>query len=194
VLHNTAPEDVEDEDQVKFLLLQDAARNIVHNKKVLEKRKETLTQAGAFRAPAEGLERKTFKRGNDASYGEKKTLHSFEGSVAVATDGTRIDVKHLKPVHEESTEVTARLGGQSNARSTVKKREEVEPIRALTRAFLAGKEDDTLNKVAFHLKNRLRAASLTYDQILSKTKLKLVAILRLFPDLFEVEGVRVKNL
>jgi len=194
VLHNTAPADVEDEDQVKFMLLQDAARNIVHNTKVLEKRKETLTKAGAYRAPAEGLERKTFKRGNDASYGEKKQLDRIEGSVAIATDGTRIDVKHLKAVDAQSTDVTARLGGMTNARSTIKKREDAEPIRALTRAFLRGKEDDTLNKLAFHLKQRLRAATLTYQQILDKTKIKLVAILRLFPDLFEVEGVRVKNL
>jgi len=194
VLHNTAPEDVEDEDQVKFMLLQDAARGVVHNKEVLQKRRETLAKAGAFRAPAEGLERKTFKRGNDATYGAKKELDHIEGSTAVATDGTRIDVKHLKPVDPESTGAVARLGDMSEAKSTVKRRADAQPIRALTRAFLRHKERESLNALAAHLKYRLRAATLTYEQILAKTKLKLVGVLRLYPTVFEVDQGRYVKL
>jgi len=194
VLHHAAPDDVEDDDQVKFMLLQDNARNIAKNKQVLARRKQDLEKAGAFRAPAEGLGRKTFKRGNDPSYGDKKRLEAIEGSTAVATDGTRIDVKHLKAVEGESTNAEARLGGGGESRSTNKKRQDSVPIKSLTIAYLSARETGSLNALAKYLKEHLRAATLTYQQILDKTKLTLVATLRLFPELFEVEDGRYVTL
>mgnify|MGYP000606486524 FL=1 len=119
VLHNETPEQVSSNDQVSFMLLQDGARNLLKNKALNERRTKALQDAGSFRAPAEGLDRKTFKRGTDPSFGEKKTLQAIEGSTAVATDGTRIDIKHLQAVQGESTEVTARLGSMADAKSTV---------------------------------------------------------------------------
>jgi hypothetical protein len=193
VLHNEAPSKVEENDDVQFMLLQENARNMVHNKKVLERRTRDLKDAGSFRAPLEGLERKTFKRGNDASYGAVKRLEAIEGSTAVATDGTRVDVKHLKAVQEESTESTARFGDQSETQTTVKKRRDAETLRAMSVAFLAGKERDSIQKLAAHLKTRLRAATLTFQQNLDKIKLRnLAAVLRLFPAVFELEGQWVK--
>jgi hypothetical protein len=193
VLHNEAPNAVEENDDVQFMLLQDNARNITHNKKVLARRTKDLESAGAFRAPAEGLDRKTFKRGNDASYGPIKQLELIEGSVAIATDGTRSDVKFLKPVPGDSTEVTARLGDQSDTQTTNKKRRDAEVLRALSVAYLVGKERASMAKLATHLKERLRAATLTFQQNLDKIKVRnLAAVLRLFPALFELEGQWVK--
>ena len=78
----------------------------------------------------------------------------------------------------------------------MRKREESEPIRALARNYVVTRDDATLNELARFLKERLRSATLTYQQILDKTKLTLVATLRLYPALFEVdaEGRRVKVL
>jgi hypothetical protein len=193
VLHNEAPAQVEENDEVQFMLLQESARNFEHNKKVLARRTKDLKDAGSFRAPLEGLERKTFKRGNDASYGAVKRLESIEGSTAIATDGSRSDVKHLRAVQEESTEVTARLGDQSETQTTMKKRRDAETLRAMSVAYLTGKERDSIQKLATHLKTRLRAATLTFQQNLDKIKLRnLAAVLRLFPALFELEGQWVK--
>ncbi len=189
VLHNEAPNKVEENDDVQFMLLQESARNIVHNKKVLARRTRDLRDAGSFRAPAEGLERKTFKRGNDPFYGPIKRLEAIEGSTAIATDGSRSDVKHLQPVHSESSEVTARLGDQSETQTTMKKRRDAETLRAMSVAYLRGKERDSIQKLATHLKGRLRSASLTFQQNLDKIKLRnLAAVLRLFPAVFELEG------
>jgi hypothetical protein len=104
-----------------------------------------------------------------------------------------VDVKHLKPVQDESTEVTARLGDQSETQTTNKKRRDAEVLRAMSAAFLAGKERESIQKLATHLKTRLRAATLTFQQNLDKIKLRnLAAVLRLFPALFELEGQWVK--
>jgi len=189
VLHNETPEQVSSNDQVQFMLLQDNARNLVKNKALNERRTKDLRDAGSFRAPAEGLDRKTFKRGTDPSFGEKKTLQAIEGSTAVATDGTRIDVKHLKAVQGESTEVTARLGSMADAKSTVKKRGIAAPIRDAARAYIRTRENTSIQALAFHLKARLRTATQTYQQILDKTKSpSLAVLLRLFPAVFELEG------
>lgn len=193
VLHNEAPNEVEKNDDVQFMLLQDNARNLAHNSKVLSRRTKDLENAGAFRAPAEGLDRKTFKRGNDPSYGPIKQLELIEGSVAIATDGTRTDVKFLKPVPSESTEVTARLGDQSDTQTTNKKRRDAEVLRAMSAAYLANRPRASIQALATHLKERLRAATLTFQQNLDKVKVRnLAAVLRLFPALFELEGQWVK--
>ncbi len=104
-----------------------------------------------------------------------------------------MDVKHLKPVHSQSTEVTARLGHQSDTQTTIKKRRDAETLRAMSVAYLTGKDRDSIQKLATHLKTRLRAATLTFQQNLDKIKLRnLAAVLRLFPAVFELEGQWVK--
>jgi hypothetical protein len=189
VLHNETPEQVSSNEQVTFMLLQDGARNLVKNKALQERRTRDLQAAGAFRAPAEGLGRKTFKRGTDPSYGEKKTLQAIEGSTAVATDGTRVDVKYLQAVQGESTEVTARLGNLGETKSTAKKREIAGPLRDAARAYIRSRENTSIQALAFYLKRELRAATLTFQQIIDKTKVRnLAALLRLFPAVFEIEG------
>ena len=62
-------------------------------------------------------------------------MRTTEGSVAVAQDGTRIDVKHLKAANENSTEVTARFGNKDNSVKVATQKKQVEVLIALTLAF-----------------------------------------------------------
>jgi hypothetical protein len=183
VLHHEAPADVLESDDVTFMLLQDNARKITHNVKLLETRKARLLLHGGMRTPTAG---KSFKRGHEASYKDKGTIDHFEGSEAVQADGARIDVKHLKAVDLNSTEVVPRFGLKSNSVKINNQRRDSAEIYALSLEFLAGKERDSLINLARFLKERLRLATDTLAQIFRKTKLSLIDTLRLNPR-FEVE-------
>jgi hypothetical protein len=102
-----------------------------------------------MRAPLPG---KSFKRGHEETYSGIKQLHSINGSVALAQDGTRIDVKHLKPVSEISSEVTARFGLKANSLKAANQRKDVEVLVALTLAFSVGKERASLAALTTCLK------------------------------------------
>ncbi len=51
VLHGDAPSEVRDDADVQFLLLQDQARALQHNKKLTARRQDNLEDTGTFRAP-----------------------------------------------------------------------------------------------------------------------------------------------
>jgi hypothetical protein len=189
VLHHEAPADVLDNPEVSFMLLQDNARALRHNAELLKTRTARLEEAGAMRAP---LPAKSFKRGHEATYGSIKQLDRIEGSVAVAQDGTRIDVKHLKPVHEDSSEATARFGHKDNSVKVEKQRKDVQVLIALTLAFLQGKERASLSAISAFLKGQLRSSTETFERVLRKVKLTLVNALRLAPGLEITDGRWVK--
>jgi len=137
VLHHESPAEVSSNPEVKFMILQDNAVQIHHNIQLLNARRDRLTSAGDMRAP---LADKSFKKGTQATYGKVKQLRDIEGSVAIAQDGSRIDVKHLKPVDENSTDGTERLG-KGNSVKVAKQMKEVEIIVALTLAYIAEKRE-----------------------------------------------------
>jgi len=114
VLLHEAHSEVLDNPEVNFMLLQGNARTLRHNALLLNTRKAHLEEAGAMREPLPAAG-ESFKRGHEAAYREVKQLRRIEGSVAVAQDGTRIDVKHLKAVSGNSTDVTARFGNKDNS-------------------------------------------------------------------------------
>jgi hypothetical protein len=189
VLHHESPAEVLSNPDVKFMLLQDNSRALRHNAVLLDTRKARLEGAGAMRTPMPG---KSFKRGHEPTYGAVKQLRAIEGSVAVAQDGTRIDVKHLKAVNEDSTDVTARFGVKENSVKVATQKRHLEVIAALTIAFLAGKERVSLKALSTFLKAQLRTATEKLDRILGKVKLSLVNALRLFPSLEIVDSRYVK--
>ena len=175
-LHHESPAEVSTNPEVKFMLLQDNAGKIRHNIQLLSKRKDRLTSAGGVRAPEAG---KSFKRGTEATYGKVKQLQDIEGSTAIAQDGVRIDVKHLKAVNENSTDVTARFGNKENSVRVAKQIKAVEVIVALSLAYMAGKERVNLETLRKFLKDQLRTATVNLEGILRKTKLSLGDALRL---------------
>jgi len=138
-----------------------------------------------MRAP---LPAKSFKRGHEATYGGVKQLRTIEGSVAVAQDGTRIDVKHLKAVNENSTDVTARFGNKENSVKVAKQKRDVEVVIALTIAYMAGKERVNLETLRKVLKAQMRTATETLEVVLRQTKLSLGDALRLGPAIKITDG------
>ena len=150
---------------------------------MLRDRTARLQSEGGFRAPRQEAVRK-FKRGYQATYSEAKKLNRIEGSEAIADDGTRIDVKFLKPVAQDTTEAEPRrMGG--NAQED-KKRETLQPIADELYAELESRDIWSMVAAAAYLKQRLRYASQTYDQLLKKARvLRLADVIRLFPELFE---------
>ena len=185
MLHHESPAEVSSNPEVKFMLLQDNASKIRHNAALLNTRKERLNSVGAMRAP---MPNKSFKRGTDATYGSVKQLRDIEGSVAIAQDGSRIDVKHLKAIDEDSTDVTARFGNKENSVRVAKQKKEVEVIVALTLAYMAGKGRVNLETLRKFLKDQLRTATVNLEGILRKTKLTLGDALRLSTNIVITDG------
>ena len=187
VLHHEAPSEVLDNPEVSFMLLQDNARALRHNAQLLQSRKARLEGAGAMRAPLPEAS-KDFKRGHVATYGNVKQLTEINGSVATAQDGTHIDVKHLKAVDADSSNVTARFTTKDNSVKVAKQKREVEVLTALTLAYLARWERVSLSNLSKFLKEQLRHATVKFDGVLKKAGLTLANALRLSPAIEVVGG------
>ena len=181
-LHGETPADVLQSPEATFMLMQDNARKMEHNAKLLRDRRAKLQEEGAFRAPRPEAVKK-FKRGYQATYSEAKRISRFEGSEAIADDGVRIDVKFLKPVDAETAEAEPRrMGG--NAQED-KKRQILQPIADELYAELEARDIWSMTAAAKYLRERLRYASETYDQLLKKARImRLADLVRLFPELF----------
>ena len=68
LLHGAAPSEVRNDQQVRFMLLQDQANNIEHNRAQTAKRVDKLQETNSFRAPlAESTSK--FKRSFQATFG-----------------------------------------------------------------------------------------------------------------------------
>ena len=182
-LHGESPADVLQSPEVTFMLMQDNARKFQHNAQLLRDRTAKLRAEGGFRAPRQEAVRK-FKRGYQATYSDAKKLNRIEGSEAIADDGTRIDVKFLKPVAEDTSEAEPRrMGGNAGED---KKREILRPIADELYAELETRDIWSMVAAATYLKQRLRFASEKYDQLLKKARVsRLADVIRLFPELFE---------
>ena len=101
-LHGEPPDDVMDSDLAKFMLDQDNARKLKHNQDLMENRKKTLQQEGAFRRPIGGIRK--FQRNFRAKYGDVEQIQGFEGSMVVSAAG-KTDVKRVLPVDKDSGNV-----------------------------------------------------------------------------------------
>ena len=120
----------------------------------MEKRKNKLTEEGAFRVPVGGP--KAFHRGFKQAYsGEVFEIQKIEGSTAVGKDGKRIDVKRAMPVHMASgyAEAGFALGDERIQRKKVKL---AAPMNALY-AWLAPGERVTMSRATAYLKEHLGA-------------------------------------
>jgi len=182
-LHGETPSDVLQSPEATFMLMQDNARKMQHNANLLRDRKARLQEEGAFRAPRPEAVKK-FKRGYQATYSEAKRLNRIEGSEAIADDGLRIDVKFLKPVDAETAEAQPRrMGG--NAQED-KKRQILQPVADELYAELEARDIWSMTAAARYLRERLRHATESYDQLLKKARVtRLADIVRLFPELFQ---------
>ncbi len=180
VLHGDAPSEVRDDDEVRFMLLQDQARALQHNKKLTERRQDKLEEAGAFRAPLPESTSK-FKRGFQATYGDAKQVASVRGSTVTDTQGGNHNIKQLKIVPASSS---AAIPAAVSTAGPAKKRRLGAPILDALAQVLQGEEQVSLTKASGLMREQMSANGQSYNDILKSTKASLIDLIRIADDRF----------
>ena len=187
VLHGEAPADVRASPQVQFMLQQDQARAIQHNKKLDERRKAKLEESGGHFRPQ--LEISKFKRNYQAAYGDTQRAAGVEAGRVRTTSGASFPLKQIKIV-------PATLSGEASASSssaaapmapaTDRKRRLGTPILNALATILEGEERMSLTKASGLLKDELRGQGRDYAAIMADVKGKLIDLIRLAPGRFQL--------
>ena len=180
VLHGDAPSEVRDDDEVRFMLLQDQARALQHNKKLTARRQDNLEDAGGFRAPLPDSTSK-FKRGFQATYGDVKQVANVRGSTVTDTEGKSHNLKQLKIVPATSS---AAIPAVVNTTAPARKRRLGAPILDALAQVLQGEEQLSLTKASGLMREQLIANGQNYNEILKTTKARLIDLIRLDGDRF----------
>jgi transposase InsO family protein len=188
VLHGVAPKEVRDDPAVHFMLLQDQAKNMKHNKAVGERRTTALAQTDTFRAPVPGSTGK-FKRSYQATYGEPLKVADVTAGTVLDTTGGRHALKSIKVIPVNSSSAGQRLG--PNETLPNKKRHLGSTIIAALEDVLDDVEGDakrlSIARAAYLVKIQMRLNNEDYAAILKKTTSSLIELIRLFPDHFELQ-------
>ena len=108
VLHGASPNEVSDDKNVEFMLLQDNASNMVHNQKVVDQRETALKKTMAFRAPI-SINRK-IKRGFELLMDRLSTSRVSIRTLSEVAMETHTVCKMVKPVPADSREPATRSG------------------------------------------------------------------------------------
>ena len=87
---------MDDDANVKLMLLQNNAKNMQINQKVADTREQALKKTNTYRAPL-SIERQ-FKRGFRAAYGHKIQVESVDKNTVKGEDGETYSLKQIKPV------------------------------------------------------------------------------------------------
>ncbi len=182
VLHGAAPTAVRKDPDIRFMLLQDQARALEHNKKLTAKRQDNLEDAGGFRAPLPDSTSK-FKRGFQATYGDVKQVASVRGSTVTDTEGKSHNLKQLKIVPATSS---AALPAAVSTAGPAKKRRLGTPILDALAQVLQGEEQVSLTKASGLMRAQLTADGQSYNDILKSTKASLIDLIRLDDDRFKL--------
>jgi Integrase core domain len=171
VLHGAAPEDVRDSDAVKFMLMQDQAKNIEHNKKLNDRRTKALEATKTFRPQ---LEIEKFKRTHQATYGNPEKAATISAGRVTTRTGESYALKQIRVVPVGAEEV-----GKDERRAVG-----AAILDALERALadfrvLGGQGGSlALTKVADILKEQLEKEGRDYNRILKRTGGKLIDLIK----------------
>ena len=176
VLHGAAPTEAQNIPQVRFMLLEDQAKNAEKNTQLTRRRTAKLTSEGGFRAPLPESTSK-FKRGAQATYGEVKQVANIQGSTVTDSEGGKIDIKRVKAVPLNSSDAKGRFGAV-NDRLQTKKREQAGLIIEGLCKILEDRDQISLATAAGLLRDEMP----NYDEVLKTTSSRLVDIIRLAPE------------
>ena len=175
------PEDVKTDPVQNFLVLQDNASKLAHNRKLHRKRVGLLRGKGAFRAPKKGLG--TFARGYRAKYGPVEEVELIAGSNVKGSGGTEIDIKRALPVNKESGNVEPRFALQDSQDEA--KRTKTKDLMEKLYMWLADGEQRSLSAAATMLKEIMGA---DYEAILASVGASsrggLAKVIRMWEDAF----------
>jgi len=174
---------VKDDDEVRFQLLQQQAKNFKHNQKLTEERQAKLESTGTFRAPLPGSTSK-FKRGFQATYDKPQQVRSVSGGIVTATDGSKHNLKQIRVVPADSSEATASFG--ENTAGPARKKQRGALILQALEDVLRGEDRVALSKAAQLMRARLADDGQDYDGLLKQAQAKLIDLIRLAPERFEL--------
>jgi hypothetical protein len=183
VLHGAAPMEVRDNDDLRFMLLQDQAKNMKHNTALTTRRETAVENTGTFRAPLAESTGK-FKRSYQATYGEPQQVASVSGGTVTDTKGGKHLLKTIKVIPANSSDAEQqfapgqdkpakkRLAGGAIIVALVKVLEEAEGGQM------------SISRAAALLKDAMRQDGGNYAETLKKTSGRLIDLIRLSPDRF----------
>ena len=179
VLHGAAPEDIGRSAQEEtFMLLQDMARAIQHNKKLTETKTNALTQGGGTFRPQIALTR--FHRNYQATYDDPRQTRKVERGVVTATTGERFPLKTVKLVAAGASAVAA---GTVHAR---KLRDGGGDILLSLQDILSDGEPMAISKAARELRDAFAAQDKNYTATMSKVGGQLIDLIRAEPAKFKL--------
>ena len=107
-----SPEELLESKEATFMVMQDNARKLEHNKQLTDRRVSKLRSAGAFRRPV-GAQH--FKRGFRATYGDVEEPTAIRGST-VEGPGGPVNIKLVQIVDKESTRPTPKFAVRGAAK------------------------------------------------------------------------------
>jgi len=184
-LLETAPNDVEENDQLVFHLKKEAAQDMAQNSEAIQKRKEALEKTGTFRMeiPPKGA----FRRGHHATFsGAVHNVASVEGDRVTDAQGQQFQTKFTRAVPPGSASVeTAAAAGSGSALIESKQKRLLRPYVERLVQHIGRGSTMTLTNVSRYLSGLAGFGAATREANI-KQKHVIARTLRLFPDLFAV--------
>ena len=184
-LMESAPNDVEENDELVFELKKRAAEDMAHNSAAISRRKAALNKTGAFRTeiPPKGA----FRRGHHATFGgEVHQVASVDGAAVTDAQGREFATKFVRPVPAGSASVeTAAAAGGGSALVEGKQKRLLRPFAERLSAHIGRGRTMTLTNASRYLGALAGFAAATREANL-KQKHVIARTLRLFPELFTV--------
>jgi len=114
-------------------------------------------------------------------------VRSVQGGMVTATDGTKHSLKQIRVVPADSSAADASFG--ENTAGPARKKQRGALILQALEDVLQGEDRVALSKAAQLMRARLRDDGQDYDQLLKAAHAKLIDLIRLAPERFElVEG------
>jgi hypothetical protein len=185
VLHGAAPKDVRGDDDIRFMLLQDQAKNMKHNTALTAKRTAAVEDTGLFRAPLPESTGK-FKRSYQATYGAPQQVGSVQGGTVTDNTGAKYALKSIKVIPADSNDAQQQFA-PGQGRPAKRRAEGASIITALVE-ILQEEEGDklSLSRSATLLREVLRQNGQDYEAVLKKSGPRLVDLIRLARDRFKL--------
>jgi hypothetical protein len=148
-LHGRAPDEVQDDGDLRFSLEKRAAQDMVHNSDMIKKRDDRIAAAGHFR---EELPARQFRRGFQVKYGDKvHKVKSVFANRVVDEEGNEFVGRHVLPVPAGSSDTNMVGASKAVAPADDKKKAVLEPFKQRIADFLGD-----LGKFEFEVANYMK--------------------------------------
>jgi hypothetical protein len=181
VLHGAAPQEVREDPEVTFMLMQDQARAIQHNQKNVDRKKAALAESGGAFRPQVALGK--FKRNCQATYGDPQQMRKVEAGRVTTTTGETLPLKQVKVVPVGAAKVDTATTAHAR-----KMRDGGNIILLTLKEILQGEEKLSLTKAGEELRAELnfRNRGRNYNELMKKVGGKLIDLIRGQPDTFKL--------